>query len=516
MNKSMNTLTATLQNLFDGKGKVLLTKQKATDMSSPTPEGLQKMYCAKDSKMTKVVATIGPATEGEPQLHDLILAGMNVARFNTKHNQPDWHKTTIERVRKVAEELSTPVGILLDLQGPEIRITLPNEQASFDLKKDDFAFFTSEEHPNEQNSMMIPQNVVLALDIGNHVILDDGVCEFVVTEKTATQLKVQAQDNFTVKTRKTMNTPGVILDMPSLLPTDLHYLDELKDIDPEFIGLSFVRDEKDITILREELQKRNMHSDIIAKIENQKGLDNIDSILQVSDGIMVARGDLAVEVDFAELTYWQKFLIHKAMHVGKPVITATQMLMSMTQNPRPSRAEMSDVANTVYDGTDCLMLSEETTIGKYPTKCIETFTKIALFYEKLTPIFPAENIQPGTVIALAQTTQQMVADTNNNVQKIVLICDDTTFIRQLSRYRLHVPIIAITATKELAQKLTLSYGVSPMCITHTNFSSLSVNNFLDILKNEKKLLLGEKVIIIYTFSQQEEINNLQPVIQEVV
>ncbi len=284
--------------------------------------------------------------------------------------------------------------------------------------------------------------------------------------------------------------------------------------------MKFVRDEKDIFNLKSELAKRQMSTDVVAKIENQKSLDNIDSVIQASEAIMVARGDLAVEVNFEELTFWQKKIIHKSRESGRPVITATQMLLSMVDHPRPTRAEISDVANAVYDGTDAMMLSEETTNGKYPVRALETQVKIASFYEKeieksKDQTVPLPSTTDSTVSAITQSTVQLLLEHKQNLQKIVVICDNRDLILQLSRYRLSAPIIAVTNDLHLAQRMTLSYGVFPVCVTSDNFASLSMNDFFSLLKEKNRLSLGEKVLFIYNFSQPTQTATQPLVVQEV-
>ncbi len=333
-------------------------------------------------RRTKIVATIGPASESEDVLSQMIAAGMDIARFNTKHNVPEWHRERIARVRKVAQSLNKPVEILLDLQGPEIRIKLPNVP-TFEMKKGEVATFIDDTQPPvDTNVILIPTEVIQGLQVGHKIILEDGKCEFTVTEKTDHTLQAEALDNFAVSTDKTMNTPNTKLNMPSILPKDISFIESLQKENIEYIGLSFVRDIDDISILRNELQERGMQSKVVSKIETQLALDNIHSIIDASDAIMVARGDLAVEIPYYQVPYWQKQIIKECNQKKKCVITATQMLLTMTTNPRPSRAEISDVANAVYDGSDAVMLSEETTTGKYPVKAVATQAEIVEYYEQ--------------------------------------------------------------------------------------------------------------------------------------
>ncbi len=334
------------------------------------------------NRKTKIVATIGPASESEEKIKEIIEAGMNIARFNTKHNVPEWHVERMRRIKKVAKELGADIKVLLDLQGPEVRVNVLNTD-SFEVKKGDKIFFTSEMETTEPNAVNIPADVITSLNIGNQISMQDGASEFVITEKSETTLRAEAVYDCKVSTRKTFNTPGVVLNMPSLLPKDIEYIDAATEEGlVDYIGLSFVRNAKDIEILRAELDKRNMKSQIVGKIENQAAIDNLDEIIAASDAIMVARGDLAVEVPFYEVPRHQKIIIKKCNEAKKFVITATQMLLSMMENPRPTRAETSDIANAVYDGTDAVMLSEESAMGKWAVRAVQTQAMIVAYHEK--------------------------------------------------------------------------------------------------------------------------------------
>jgi pyruvate kinase len=450
------------------------------------------------SKLTKIVATLGPATETEEIMKELILAGMNIARFNTKHGTPEWHLERIRRVKKVAKELNKPVGVLLDLQGPEIRINLKNEE-SFNLEKDEKAKFVTTD-PGEKE-MNIPQIVVDAIQVGDLVSVDDGICEFKVTDKNEKSLTAQATSDCVVKHRKTMNTPGIVIDMPSLIDNDLVQLDNMTDKDIDFIGLSFVRNAKDIAILKDELKKRDLHADIISKIENQAALDNLDEIIEASDGIMVARGDLAVEVPFEQLAYWQKLIIEKSRAAGKPVITATQMLESMTFSPRPTRAEVSDVANAIYDGTDAVMLSGETTLGKYPVKCVETQSKIASFNEPYAENYLWEFAGEDCISAITCAAFNLLEHRPDNVDKMILLTRTGRTAKIFSRFRPGIQVKALTANEHAFNKLSLTFGIDPVLTNPEFFHYQTEDELLNNLKEQKVVQKGERVLIIASFAK---------------
>jgi len=452
-------------------------------------------------KRTKIVATIGPATETEEIIEQLIIAGMNVARFNTKHGTPEWHLERIKRVKAVAKRLNVGVGILLDLQGPEIRINLP-DQASFEVVEGDEVLFADEElsatnRPQTDKLVLIPANVIETLQEGHLILLDDGLCEFEVIGKRDGALVVKALGSFAVKHRKTMNIPGVTVDMPSLIPADLVQLDNLTDADIDFVGLSFVRDQKDIEILRGELKKRNLHVSIIAKIETQAALDNLDEIIDCSEAVMVARGDLAVEVPFEQLTYWQKMIIAKCRLAGKPVITATQMLKSMVDQPRPTRAEVSDVAHAVYDNTSAVMLSEETTIGKYPVKAVATQTKIAAYNEQFVETQLGTWIDEDNTAAITHTAVDLLAHSQQHIDQVICLTQTGYTAKMLARFCPAVDVKAITSSEHTYSKLSLVYGVEAFKIDWAKIVDESATALLAYFKDQKLVFSGQTILLIY-------------------
>jgi pyruvate kinase len=466
-------------------------------------------------KQTKIVATIGPVTETEEILEQLVVAGMNVARFNTKHSDPAWHNERIQRVRNVSDKLNKSVGILLDLQGPEIRINLPGEKA-FEVKKGDSVIFTSDPKHDAKNYIIVPQTVIESMSQNDQVLLEDGACEFFIQEIAGTYFTAQAIVDCKIQHRKTMNTPGVILEMPSLTDRDYLYLDGVKPDLIDFVGLSFVRDANDVHILREELDKRGIKAGIVSKIENQAALDNIDKIIAVSDAIMIARGDLGVEVPFEELTYWQKELIIKCRNAAKPVITATQMLKSMVDSPRPTRAEVSDVANAIYDGTDAIMLSDETTIGNYPVKCVATQATIASFNETHAYLNESRvNTLEETTSesAISHAAQGILNDANFKIDKIVCLTETGKTARLLARFRGLTPINAITSNDQTKRNLSLVFGVEAYKI---DMGEKRIENADTIIKeclNQGIITKGETVMFVHgTFWKHPGLTNTLSVI----
>lgn len=470
-------------------------------------------------KSTRIVATIGPATETEEIIRDLITAGMNVARFNTKHGTPEWHQVRMKRVRKVAEEMGISVGILLDLQGPEIRITLPTDEA-FSVTQGDEVTFTSDETNKTAKTPYIPQIVVETLQVGHTISIDDGIGEFEVVHKKLNEMTCKALGDFTVKQRKTLNTPGILIDLPSLIPADLVQLDGASNDLVDFVGLSFVRNAQDIDILKTELKKRKLEAAIVAKIENQAAIENLEEILAVSDAVMVARGDLAVEVPFEELTHWQKLLITKSREKAIPVITATQMLKSMVENPVPTRAEVSDVANAIYDGTDAIMLSEETTIGKFPVKAVETQAKIASFneqYARPVPIKTHDTDESAYITHAAISLLEISNLSTNriNIDKIVCLTETGQTARNIARFRPQVPVHALTSNKQTYRKMSLLYNVTPHVVELLAGTSLeSSTKILDSLSELGIAKSGENILLVHgTFWKKPGLTNTLSIIQ---
>lgn len=448
-------------------------------------------------KFTKNVATIGPATETEEIIGKLIDAGMNVARFNTKHSSPEWHQERIARVRKVAAEKGVSIGILLDLQGPEIRINLPEEKP-FDLIEGETCVFTADANFKSTKKVLIPKNVVDTLQVGNMVLLDDGFCELEVIKKEASALTLKALGPCTVKHRKTMNIPGITIDMPSLVPADYEQLDGAAKVDNvDFVGLSFVRNKQDIDFLREELKKRKINAQVVAKIETQAALDNLDEIIEASDVVMVARGDLGVEVPYEELAYWQKNIIAACRLAAKPVITATQMLKSMVEQPRPTRAEVSDVANAIYDGTDAVMLSEETTIGAYPIKAVKTQAKIAMFNEKLTDDELCLPISQDKQEVIAENIYDLVEQSSLPLNAILVMTNTGRSARLISRLHPSLPIIAATANEDTYYQLSVAYGVLPFKLES---QTADVKAVIKQLKKKALVEAGQQLVVMHGIS----------------
>jgi len=449
-----------------------------------------------NQKSTKIVATIGPATESTETLTQLIKAGMNVARFNTKHSDPEWHNEKMKRVRKISQELDISIGILVDLQGPEVRIDLPAEK-SFFVKNGEEVTFTSNLKINSDKVIYVPQEVINCMSENNLVLLDDGVCEFIITQISDDSMRAEAVVDCEVKHRKTMNTPGAILGMPSITDRDIDYLDNIDSELIDFVGLSFVRDARDVQNLKKELAQRNIDAAIVSKIENQAALDNLDEIIAESDAIMIARGDLGVEVEYQQLVYWQKEIISKCRKAARPVITATHMLKSMVDHPRPTRAEVSDVANAVYDGTDAVMLSEETTIGNYPVKAVETQAEIALYNEEKTSHEIEWPENSDSSLNITSNAANLLFHSDQQIDKIICLTETGRTARLISRFRPVQPIYTVTHLPKTYYQLSLTYGVKPYLIDFPDGKIEVSDKLIEKFEKEGITQKGETVLFIH-------------------
>lgn len=419
-------------------------------------------------RKTKIVCTIGPASESPEMLEQLIEAGMNVARLNFSHGTHEEHAVRIHTIREVAEKLNKQIGILLDTKGPEIR-THNMQNGEVHLKTGQVLDISmTEVEGNDQIFSVTYDKLIEDVKQNSIILLDDGLIELRVlaTDVEKGLIHTIVENAGVLKNKKGVNVPGVSVQLPGITEKDAE--DILFGIEQgvDFIAASFVRRPKDVLEIRELLEQNGGSTiSIIPKIENQEGVDNIDDIIQVSDGIMVARGDLGVEIPAEEVPLVQKSLIVKCNKVGKPVITATQMLDSMQRNPRPTRAEASDVANAIMDGTDAIMLSGETAAGMYPVESVQTMNKIASYiensldYKSIVSAHSREREQNMT-----EAISQAVAYTSINlgVKAVLAPTESGNTARMIAKYRPGVQIVAVTGSVSSARKLTLVWGVSPI------------------------------------------------------
>ena len=448
-------------------------------------------------KLTKIVATIGPASETEDKLEALIQAGVNVFRFNTKHSTPEWHATHIQLAQSVADRLGATIGILLDLQGPEIRLETRDQQ-SVSIAAGTTLEIGSSFVPGVD--VIIPHAAVFSeLQPGAELLIDDGFIETVVEKVSSSTLTVRVKHDAVIKHRKGVNIPGLNLDFPSLIDNDIRQLDTNATSKVDFVGLSFVRNGHDIEILRSELTKRHMNAQIVAKIESQPALDHLEEIIQVSDAVMIARGDLGVEVPFEQLAYWQRHIIDQCRVANKPVIVATQMLESMISNPRPTRAEVTDIAHAIFEGTDAIMLSGESAGGKFPVRCVDTMVRIARWNETKRQVHKLAFVEKDPTGNICNAVVSIAnSQTNPPITKILVFTETGFTARSLAKHRLPIPVIAVTSRQSIAETLTLSYGLTPVCLPLPADGLFgAVDELLSILIERQVLQRGETIIMIH-------------------
>ncbi|MEW6623842.1 MAG: pyruvate kinase [Bacillota bacterium] len=447
---------------------------------------------------TKIVCTIGPASEDINILKNMIEAGMSVARLNFSHGSHEEHARRIEMVRLAAGQVSGEVAIMLDTKGPEIRTGLIEGDKVY-LSAGSILAITAEDVMGTQNRISISyKGLVHDIKPGDKILLDDGLIELEVLRVENSDIVCRVLNGGEISNRKGVNVPGVHVNLPAITEKDVKDIIFGIEQGVDFIAASFVRTAADVLEIRRILEMYNADIHIISKIENQAGVQNIDEIIQVSDGIMVARGDLGVEIPSEEVPLVQKTLIEKCNRLGKPVITATQMLDSMIRNPRPTRAEASDVANAIFDGTDAVMLSGETAAGKYPVESVKTMAKIAERTEtalKYEEILGKKGILPQRTVtdAISYATSNIALDLDASA--IITPTASGFTARMVSKYRPKSKIIAATPNPKAAKKLCLVWAVHPICVKETEGTDEMISEAVQKSLEHGKISLGDLVVI---------------------
>ncbi len=449
-------------------------------------------------RKTKIICTLGPSTDDPAILRELMLSGMDVARINMSHQNHDAHRARIEMVKTLRDELHRPVAILIDTKGPEIRLGTFAEKVTL-RAGDSFTLTTDPVEGTAERASVSFAGLPGDVQAGSHILIDDGLIDLIVRQTTDTDILCEVQNGGVVSSNKGINVPGAALSMPFMSERDKADIAFACEIEADFIAASFTRRASDVLQVRQELERHRNHSiRIIAKIENAEGVDNIDDILKVSDGIMVARGDMGVEIALEEIPSIQKTLIHKGYNAGLQVITATQMLDSMMKNPRPTRAETTDVANAIYDGTSAIMLSGETAAGAYPVESLRTMARIAerterdINYKKR---FSSRELQdaPNVTNAISHATVTTAHDLG--AKAIITVTKSGTTARMISKFRPDCPIICCTPTPSVLRQMNLSWGVIPlMAEEKTNMDEL-FDHAVDCAVGAGYLTSGDLVVI---------------------
>ena len=453
-------------------------------------------------RKTKIICTIGPACDNEETLTAMCRAGMNVARLNFSHGTHEDHLKRIELIRRVREKLNLPIAVMLDTKGPEYRIRTFRDGKVFLQDGADFILTTEETEGDESRVSVSYKGLTEELNPGDTVLINNGLVILRVKEVSGPDVICQVVTGGVLSDRKSMNFPGKVLKQDFLSEQDRSDILFGIEQDIDFVAASFVSCREDVQAIRDLLDENGAKNmDIIAKIENRSGVEKIEEICEVADGIMVARGDLGVEIPFMEVPALQKYLISKCRMLGKRVITATEMLESMISNPRPTRAEISDVANAVYDGSSALMLSGETAAGKYPEQAVRTMAETAEFTEAgidyadrfHTMVFTIHN----NLDAVSHATCAMAVDVSAKAIVVNSISGRTA--RMVSRFRCPVNIIGTTTDEKAWRKLNLSWGVTP--VLTESYTSMDVMFWQDLRLAKEILKLGRGDNVVLTGGQ---------------
>ncbi len=449
-------------------------------------------------RKTKIICTIGPASESEERLRELMLAGMNVARFNFSHGSHEEHKAKFDRVIKVSSELKLPVATLLDTKGPEIRLKDIEGGKTELVSGQKFILTTEEILGNNEKVTITYKGLKDDINVGTTILIDDGLIEMVVDEINETDIICSVVNGGPISNHKGVNIPGAALSMPYISDVDRSDIMFGCDMDFDFLAASFVRCKEDILEVRKIIEEHGSHMKIIAKIENMQGIRNLDEILEAADGIMVARGDMGVEIPMEEVPIVQKQMIKKAEALGKHVITATQMLESMIKNPRPTRAEATDIANAIYDGTTAIMLSGESAAGLYPVEAVKTMAKIAErteqdidYNSRLRRRKDIDNIDTTTAISHATCTTAM----DLKAVAIITVTISGFTAGMIARYKPSCPIIACSVSPRTCRQLNLAWGVTPIWIARESTAEDLFDEAVHAAEKEGYIKKGDKVVL---------------------
>jgi pyruvate kinase len=453
------------------------------------------------NQKTKIIATLGPASEHPDMIKKLIESGVNIFRFNLKHNSYSWHSQNIKNVKYISEKMKTPVGILADLQGPELRTgVFPNNVEIAMMTTGQPVQLSKEINLNVFTIPFNYVNEVNHLKKGSKIFIDDGKIELIVEKYTKDFIEAVVLEGGELGNRKSVSIPEATIDMPTLTEKDIKDVRFAVENEVDFIALSFVRDAKDINILKDLINKLNGKQEVIAKIETLKSIDNFDEILSATNGIMFARGDLGIEIPMERLPLLQKNLIEKCRNKSKPVIIATQMLQSMIHNGLPTRAEVADIANAVFDKTDAIMLSEETTIGVNPLKVVQTMARIARYNEKHNVINEIETQPESYQEVLISSSIRFIKHHPQNedgISGFVVFTESGKSARMLSRFRTNLPIYAFTSHESTEKQLTMSYGVMPFVMKLEKEPVTNTKTAINILKKHFLVSKENKLIVIF-------------------
>ena len=449
-------------------------------------------------RKTKIICTLGPSTDKEGVLRELIANGMNVARFNFSHGSHEEHLGRLEKLKALREELGKPVAALLDTKGPEIRLKDFKNGVENLVAGQTFTLTTRDVEGTNEICSITYKDLPMDVEPNGTIMLDDGLIKLQIQTVNDTDIVCTVLNNGKIKNKKGVNVPGVHLSMPYMSQRDKDDIIFGIQQGYDFIAASFVRTAQDVYDIRNLLNQYDSNIRIIAKIENREGVTNIDSILAAADAVMVARGDLGVEIDFTELPGIQKTIIDRSFSFGKPIVTATQMLDSMIVNPRPTRAEISDVANAIYDGTSAIMLSGETAAGAYPVEALKTMSAIAERTEQEGFHLRGRTMDsnPGKISVSDATAHAACLTARDvNAAAIVTVSESGTTARLLSKYRPQQPIIACVMREQVQRQLSLSWGITPLMMSLAHSTDELIEMSTALAKENGYLHNGELAVV---------------------
>lgn len=450
-------------------------------------------------KKTKIVCTIGPSTDDDNVLREMMKNGMDVARFNFSHSEHDVHKKRFEQVCRLRDELGLNIATLLDTKGPEVRLKTFEKGSVVINEGDTFTLTTRDVQGDETICSITFENLPKDISIGTSILIDDGAIELCAQSVNSTDIACKVIRGGKISDHKGINVPDVNLSMPYISDADMKDLEFGAKMGFDYIAASFVRTGADVIYLRKFTQSLGWFNPrIIAKIENAQGVENIDEILEAADGIMVARGDMGVEIPFEKIPAIQKELIKKAYNAGKNVITATQMLESMISNARPTRAEITDVANAIYDGSSAIMLSGETAAGKYPVEAVKTMSRIAETTEGAIDYIGrfkkhADDLDPTITDAIAHASVTTAHDLK--AAAILTVTKSGGTARTLSKFRPNCPIIALTTDETTCHQLNLSWGIEPGLMDEKDNTDELIEHAIQVSLDKGYLKKGDLVVI---------------------
>lgn len=465
---------------------------------------------------TKIIFTVGPATDSEETLSSLIKSGVDICRLNMAHGNPEWATTIIQRIRKVCDKVNRPIAIMMDVKGPEIRTG--EIEGIWELKKDEFFDLYTESNSLEQNQKIHPSrgatvnypDLIHDLQVGHIVLIDNGLIQLKILEKHKNRLHCKVIIPGLLRSKCHINLPGVKINLPALTEKDKDSLLIAIQEKIEFIALSFVRKAQDITELKNFLTQRGSQAKIIAKIEDQSGLHNLEEIIKTSDAIMIARGDLGIECPYEKIPIIQRDIINSCMIHGKPVIVATHMLESMISAPVPTRAEVSDVSNAIFQMVDCIMLSGETSVGLYPLECINVMKKISQEIEAALPLsYNAKfdlHLPRNKMLRSAVVLAQELGNAG-----IVVFTRTGRSAQLISSLRAtQCPIFVFTNNKSIYRQMRILWGIEPFFLEFFENHDQTIENALDELRKNKSIKQGDYVIIMTNITiDTKPINTIQ-------